>query len=196
MHWVIEQKFDLLLIAGDLLDFGEGRTEVSEWIMSIGRPLAIASGNHDCMGSGSDWLYDLRGAGRLIDQVGTLNGLPVCALPWQYEQGDWIDNSAETCKRVSKSAKQWVLLAHHIPPDEYQGEEDRQRALDFESRLSPLIAVTGHLHDQPWVSGGWVNPGQNDSREPNHVWFDLEHRLGALNVFHPNRRFVLRSFDF
>lgn len=141
MRWVIEQKFDLLLIAGDLLDFGEGRTAVSEWIMSIGRSLAIASGNHDCMGSGPDWLYELRGPERVIDEVGTLKGLPICALPWHYDQGDWIDNSAKICRQVSKSAKPWVLLAHHIPPDEYQGEQDRWRALTMKGsqfRIPPL----------------------------------------------------------
>lgn len=190
MRWVIEQKFDLLLIAGDLLDFGEGRTEVSEWIMSIGRPLAIASGNHDCMGSGLDWLYDLRGPERVIDEVGTLNGLPICALPWRYDQGDWIDNSAETCKRVSKSTKPWVLLAHHIPPDEYQGEEDRWRALNFESHLSPAITVTGHVHEIPSLSGGWVNPGRNPFQKPNHAWFDMGRRTGFLNVFHSQGKSV------
>jgi len=195
MDWVSEQSFDLLLLGGDLLDLGEGRNEVSDWIRSIDRPLAIASGNHDVMKEGPDWLYDLRGSGRIIDEVGYLHGYPICALPWQYDGGDWVDNSAHRCHQAARMRKPWVLLAHHIPPDAYQGEEDRKRALYFESQLAPVVAVTGHLHDLPSVSGGWINPGQNIFREPNHVWFDMKRRKGILNAFHPLHRDV-NAFDF
>lgn len=188
MRWISAQSFDLLLIGGDLLDHGDGQHDVSNWIRSINRPVAISSGNHDGMLEGCDWMYDLRGPGRLIDEVGWLNGLPICALPWRYNDGDWIENSAQRCRRAAKMADIWVLLAHHIPPDDYQGNKDRVRVLDFETQLTPLIAVTGHLHHRPSISGGKVNPGQNDCQEPNHVWFDLRRRKGILNVIHQRSR--------
>ena len=190
MRWISEQSFDLLLLGGDLLDHGEGRIEVSDWIRSIDRPLAIASGNHDVMKGGSDWLHDLRESGRVIDEVGVLNGIPICALPWHYDDGDWIDKSRQRCRQAATMGRPWALIAHHIPPDAYQGAEDRARVLDFESFLTPLIAVTGHLHDRPWVSGGWVNPGQSDFRIPNHVWFDFRRRKGILKAFHSRRHFI------
>lgn len=191
MRWVIEQRFDILLIAGDLLDHGEGQKQVSDWIDSIDRPLAIASGNHDVMKEGPDWLYDMRGSDRIIDEVGFLRGLPVCVLPWHYDSGDWIDNSSQRCRQVAKMAKPWVLMAHHVPPDEYQGPEDRTRALEFESGLSPRIAVTGHFHSMPSISGGWVNPGQCNFQQPNHAWFDFDSGRGILNTFHSSGRHVL-----
>jgi len=115
MDWVSEQSFDLLLLGGDLLDHGEGRIDVSDWIRAIDRPVAIASGNHDVMKEGPDWLYDLRGPGRVIDEIGCLQGFPICALPWQYDDGDWIDKSAHRCRQAARMRKPWVLLAHHIP---------------------------------------------------------------------------------
>ncbi|CAN5831774.1 hypothetical protein BH09VER1_BH09VER1_47560 [soil metagenome] len=174
---------DLILLAGDLLNAGNGREEVSDWVRGLPCPVAISSGNHDFMKEGIDWLYDLRGPERLIDQAGILAGVPVCALPWQYPDGDWLEQAeVDYYCLVSTARARMIVLSHYIPPTDYQGPENVERVEDFQSAISGSLTFHGHDHRGWRTAGGIICAGQCNGPVPNHAFLNWENREGELRL--------------
>lgn len=188
MKWILEAsaQADLLLLAGDLLAEGQGREEVAWWLRKIICPLAIASGNHDVMYGGPHWLHALRSPNRLIDQADTIVGIPVAALPWENENGDWHQNSLALCHSAASCQRPWIMLAHSVTPS----GPTREAAL-FEDSITARLCWTGHTHIAA-CSGGWLNCGQTDFKVPNHAWIDWKTGICAVNVYHQGEMIPLK----
>ena len=180
MKWIMEasHRADLLLLAGDLLDHGQGREEVSWWLRAMACPFALATGNHDVMFGGPYWLHGLRSPTRLIDEAGPIAGIPVAALPWECENGDWHENATQMCKTAASGRRPWIMLAHSVTPT----GPTREAAL-FEDSVSARLCYTGHSH-RAGCFAGWVNCGQTGFDIPNHMWIDWETGLCTLCVRH------------
>lgn len=166
MAWISSacRQADLLLLGGDLLHEGMGRELVTGWLHRIPCPLVVASGNHDLMLAGSYWLHDLRAPTRIIDGRGQVSGVPICALPWECEDGDWNTRAASRCAATAKMGRPWILVTHALPVSQYE-------AADFDSEITARLALTGHTHQAAW-HGPWINCGYSRSSVPNHAWID------------------------
>ncbi len=206
--WVAQEadKYDLVIIAGDLLDIG-GHLDLDSQItvvvkylrmISAKTRLLVCSGNHD--GDVKDehqeyvarWLQRVRATGLVVDggrvELGDLR-LSVCP---------WWDGPAthEAMLRFVRAEsvglpKSW-LWVHHAPPDgfgvSWTGKEHAGDAslVDIIHELAPDFVFSGHIHNSPFRRGGawasrigktWVfNPGKQLGAPPAHIVLDLDRR--------------------
>lgn len=155
---------DLLLLAGDLLHEGIGQDRVERWLGQLPCPLVVASGNHDIMLAGPYWLHALRAPTRIIDDRGEVGGVPICALPWEFENGDWLEQATAEAIAAIQRGRPWILVTHSIPLSLANVE-------GFESEVTARLALTGHTH-QIAYRGPWINCGHSNSSIPNHAKID------------------------
>lgn len=186
--WLIKEspRFDLVCIAGDLLDvspcrpIGDQLEMVPAYLRKVMVPLAICSGNHDCLAGGgarlehAAWLQELRGPGVWVDgDQFELGGFGFRCIPWMSQE------------LVAGVEEIWVV---HSPPDQTRTGIVRGGA-DFgdfalgelcRSGLGPRLALSGHVHDpQAWharVGRTWsLNPGyQERGNVPRHIEVELD----------------------
>lgn len=163
-QWVKQtaSSYDLLVIAGDLLDAGSAiplyqqAAVATDWLLSLPVPTVVCSGNHDVSTSAStstqnpattcEWLRPLRGVGPIIgidgdritrDQL-SLGVFGWASDPYRTDPADLLITHAPpsgcACAVTSEA------------PGRDLGDLDIQAAL---SAKPPQLVLAGHIHD-PW----------------------------------------------
>jgi hypothetical protein len=172
-RWLIEQvpNFDLVCIAGDLLDIFkyETRMEQARQVRTHIReladivPVAICSANHDNAGrlvshdraSVYEWFIELRTHPNIITDGSTqkLENLVVTTIPChcsKEEKSIWLDRGF-TIRR--QTGIPWIVL-HHVPPKNGSGVSgEESEATELLVPYRPDYFVSGHDHAFPYVSG-------------------------------------------
>jgi Icc-related predicted phosphoesterase len=206
--WVAQQaeQYDLVIIAGDLLDIG-GHLDldsqiavVVKYLRAISQKtrLLVCSGNHDGDEKNeaqeyiARWLQRVRAAGLVVDGHGVeLGGIRLSVCPW------WDGPSTrEAMQRFLReehagSPKTW-LWVHHAPPDgvgvSWTGKVHAGDAflVSIIKELGPDFVFSGHIHNSPFRTGGawaarigktWVfNPGKQLGVPPAYIALDLGKR--------------------
>jgi hypothetical protein len=204
-RWLIDEapNFDLVCIAGDLLDMfkSETQTEQAREITRVIReladivPVAVCSGNHDNVGrlvshdraSVYKWFLDLGEHRNVITDGSTrkLESLIVTTIPYhcsKEEKSIWLDRGS-TIRR--QTGMPWIVL-HHVPPENglrVSGEE--LEASELLAAYQPDYFVSEHDHAFPYESGQTWNqrlgnvrllvPGQLlGAAFPSHIRLDTE----------------------
>jgi len=196
-------NFDLVCIAGDLLDMfrSETRIEQSGEIARLIRkladlvPVAICSGNHDNAGrivshdraSVYEWFIELGTHRNVITDGSTrkLENLIVTTVPYhrsRQEKSIWLDRGS-TIRR--QTGMPWIIL-HHVPAKSGTGVSGEElEASELLAAYRPDYFVSGHNHAFPYESGqswnqklGQVSllvPGQLlEAPIPNYITLDSE----------------------
>src|SRR5271166_6323831 len=169
-HWLSEQaaNFDLICIAGDLLDMFKGAPrmeqarEVSRWIRELSKVtwVAVCSGNHDNAGRQIladrapvyDWLVSLGREPKIITDGATqvVNDLIVTTVPYhcsKEQKSVWLDRGY-TIRR--QRGGPWLVL-HHIPPIAYpRSTKEEGEAAELMIQYRPDYFVSGHSHQFPY----------------------------------------------
>jgi Calcineurin-like phosphoesterase len=172
-RWLIEEapNFDLVCIAGDLLDMFKSETQTEQAREStrvIRRladivPVAVCSGNHDNVGrsvshdraSVYEWLLDLGEHRNVITDGATrkLENLIVTTIPYhcsKEEKSLWLDRG---CTIRRQTGMPWIVL-HHVPPKTGSGvSREESEAADLLATYRPDYFVSGHDHAFPYESG-------------------------------------------
>jgi Icc-related predicted phosphoesterase len=206
--WVVQQaeRYDLVIIAGDLLDLG-GHLDLDSQItivvkylrtISAKTRLLVCSGNHDGDEKNeaqefiARWLQRVRAAGLVVDGGGTdLPGLRASVCPWW--DGPATRETMQQFLRTERAAAPagW-LWVHHAPPDgvgvSWTGKAHAGDAflVGLINELGPDFVFSGHIHNSPFRSGGaWAsrigrtwsfNAGQQMGVPPAFIELDLGQR--------------------
>jgi predicted MPP superfamily phosphohydrolase len=175
-RWLIEEapNFDLVCIAGDLLDMfkSETQTEQAREITRVIReladivPVALCSGNHDNAGrlvshdraSVHEWFIVLGAHPKIITDGSTrkLENLILTTIPYhcsKEQKSIWLDRGS-TIRR--QTGMPWIVL-HHVPPKTGSGvSREELEASELLAAYQPDYFVSGHDHAFPYESGqGW-----------------------------------------
>ncbi len=206
--WLVQQAehYELVIIAGDLLDLGghldldSQITVVVKYLRAISQKtrLLVCSGNHDGDEKNeaqefiARWLRRVRAAGLVVDGGAVeVGGLRLSVCPW------WDGPSTREAMQKFLRAEQghspatW-LWVHHAPPDgvgvSWTGKEHAGDAflVGIIQELRPDFVFSGHIHNSPFREGGawasrigqtWVfNPGRQHGAPPAYIALDLEQR--------------------
>ena len=203
--WVAQQAehYDLVIIAGDLLDIG-GHLDLDSQItvvvkylrvISAKTRLLVCSGNHDGDEKNeaqeyiARWLQRVRSAGLVVDGGAVeLGGLRLSVCPWW--DGPATREEMQRFLRAEHAAapKSW-LWVHHAPPDgvgvSWTGKVHAGDAflVALINELGPDYVFSGHIHASPFRNGGawaarigktWVfNPGRQQGAPPAYIELDL-----------------------
>lgn len=206
--WVGEnlENFDLLVLAGDLLDLGSAvdldvqEVVVEKYLRRFARQrvLLSSSGNHDIHETLNDgeraasWMESLRSQNLKSDYESYQNGntlFTVC--PWW----DGPDTRAKTEQRLladsAKPKQTWIWLHHNPPlgtPVAWTGKQDAGDpvALEWIQRYQPDFVFSGHIHNAPfYAAGSWhtrigksvvFNAGKQPGGVPTRIILDLTSR--------------------
>ena len=165
-RWLIEQtpNFDLVCIAGDLLDMfnPETRMQQARQVRTLIReladlvPVAVCSGNHDNAGrlvshdraSVYDWFIELGTHPNIITDGSTrkLENLIVTTISYhcsRQEKSIWLDRGS-TIRR--QTGTPWIVL-HHVPPKNGPGASGEEpEASELLAAYRPDYFVSGHNH--------------------------------------------------
>jgi calcineurin-like phosphoesterase family protein len=204
-RWLIDQApdFDLVCIAGDLLDMFKPETrieqarEIARLVRELAHivPVAVCSGNHDNAGrlvshdraSVYGWFIDLGTHRNIITDGSTrkLGNLIVTTVPYhcsRQEKSIWLDRGSTIRKQTGMP---WIAL-HHVPAKSGSGATgEESEAAEVFAAYKPDYFVSGHDHAFPYTSGRSWNqklgkvtslvPGQLLSAPfPNHIKLDTE----------------------
>lgn len=206
--WVLEQaeRYDLVIIAGDLLDMG-GHLDLDSQItivvkylrtISAKTRLLVCSGNHDgdekneAQEFVARWLQRVRAAGLVVDGGSTeLEGLRLSVCPW-WDGPTTREAMQKFLRTEHTTAPESWLWVHHAPPNglgvSWTGKEHAGDAflVDIIRELSPDFVFSGHIHNSPFRTGGawaarlgktWVfNPGKQLGVPPAFIELDLAKR--------------------
>jgi hypothetical protein len=172
-RWLIEQApdFDLVCIAGDLLDMFKSETQIEQarQVRTLIReladiiPVAICSGNHDNAGrlisydraSVYEWFTDLGTHRNIITDGSTrkLENLIVTTVPYhcsRQEKSIWLDRGS-TIRR--QTGMPWIVL-HHVPAKNGSGVSgEESEASELLVTYRPDYFVSGHDHAFPYTNG-------------------------------------------
>ena len=199
--WVVEQaeRYDLVIIAGDLLDIG-GHLDLDSQItvvvkylrvISAKTRLLVCSGNHDGDEKNETqeyiarWLQRVRAAGLVVDGGGTAIGdLRMSVCPW-WDGPATRESMQQFLRQEHAAAPKCWLWVHHAPPNgvgvSWTGKEHAGDAflVSIINELSPDFVFSGHIHNSPFRSGGawasrigrtWVfNPGRQMGAPPAYI---------------------------
>src|SRR5580704_821284 len=165
-RWLIEQapSFDLICIAGDLLDMfaSETRMEQARETTRLVReladlvPVALCSGNHDHAGrlvshdraAVYGWLIELGTRPNIITDGSTrkLENLIVTTIPYhcsRQEKSIWLDRGFTIRKQTGMP---WIVL-HHVPARTGSGVSGEElEAPELLATYRPDYFVSGHDH--------------------------------------------------
>jgi predicted phosphodiesterase len=204
-RWLIEQApdFDLICIAGDLLDMfaSETRTEQARETTRLVRELAnivsvaVCSGNHDNAGrllshdraAVYGWLIELGTHRNIITDGSTrkLENLIPTTVPYhcsRQEKSIWLDRGSTIRRQTSMP---WIVL-HHVPAKTGSGVSgEESEAAELLATYQPDYFISGHDHAFPYTTvQSWKQklgkvtllvPGQLLSAPfPNHIKLGTE----------------------
>lgn len=165
-----ENKYDLLAVAGDLVDYGTSPAECVEFFMGYKGPLALVHGNHDThliniyrntdwkAVKGKDFKWVHENCWKLSDEhVSFLENLPthLCfeADGWQY----MIQHQYNSSYGIIESFDQF---------DRYWDEHSESKGYRGRRRM-----FFGHSHRQTmsilYGDREWINPGSISYRRPD-----------------------------
>lgn len=188
--WIrrVAVNYDLVCIAGDLLDAGRPDTmadqikEVSAAIARISTRVAICSGNHDLVGDdpSASWQRDLR-----CHEI-SCDGESFKAGKWSFRCVPWLSPLP-----AAADGDIWIV---HAPPEstttsQVEGGDFDHGDFEFselcKSGCGPSIALCGHVHHPiSWHANVGrtlvFNPGESpDPYTPAHIVIDLEQRIAT-----------------
>lgn len=203
--WLADQasKYDLVIIAGDLLDIA-GHLDLDSQITVVGKylrtisercRLLVCSGNHDGDEKNAAeeyvarWLQRVRAAGLVVDGAGTdVGGWRVSVCPW-WDGPATRQGVREFLQREAAAVTGGWLWVHHAPPHgvpvSWTGREDAgDRFLnELIAEFRPAVVLSGHIHNSPFrAGGGWVarlgetwvfNAGRQLGAPPTYIELDL-----------------------
>lgn len=171
-------RFDVVVIAGDLLDIGsivplEAQGIVSrkylEQISARG-PLLVCSGNHDLMEDGggrrgATWLRELRTSNLFTDGASLrMDGLFFSILPWWDDKASRDETEALLGRhRDERGDDRWIWVTHAPPARSSTAWTGRKDGGDAATRtwiekLRPEMVLTGHIHYAPFhADGSWID---------------------------------------
>jgi Icc-related predicted phosphoesterase len=211
--WVGEhlENFDLLVLAGDLLDLGSAvdldvqEVVVEKYLRKFARQrmLLSSSGNHDIQETAADgeraatWMESLRSPTLKPDYESYQSGEVLFTIcPWW----DGPDTRARTEQRLMADAVKpkhtWIWLHHNPPlgtPVAWTGKEDGGDpvALEWIRLYQPDFVFSGHIHNAPfYAAGSWhtrigksvvFNAGKQPGGEPTRIILDLAARRAEWN---------------
>jgi Icc-related predicted phosphoesterase len=211
--WVGEhlENFDLLVLAGDLLDLGSAvdldvqEVVVEKYLRKFAsrRMLLTASGNHDLEEAAGDceraagWMVSLRSANLKPDYESyQKDDVLFTVCPW-WEGPDARARAEQRLAADAAKRKQtWIWLHHNPPlgtPVAWTGREDAGDpvALEWIQRYQPDFVFSGHIHNAPfYAAGGWhtrigrsvvFNAGKQPGGEPTRIILDLAKRRAEWN---------------
>ncbi|HEX2860368.1 MAG TPA: metallophosphoesterase [Lacunisphaera sp.] len=203
--WVLLQapRYDLVVIAGDLLDLGghldldSQITVVAKYLRTIGTKtrLLVCSGNHDGDEKNASqeyiarWLQRVRSSGVTVD--GSSVDLGECRLsvcPWWDGPTSRVEMQQFLRREKPAPSRTW-LWVHHAPPDgvgvSWTGHKHAGDTFLVSTiqELGPDYVFSGHIHNSPFRSGGawasrvgrtWTfNAGQQLGVPPAFIELDL-----------------------
>jgi len=199
--WVLSvgDRFDLVVVAGDLLDIGsivplEAQiVVVRKYLDRIAAkgPLLVSSGNHDVIleqnpgEKTAEWLKEEVPTGAHSDGDGIDHGdLYFSILPWW--EGPQKRQEIEDQLRAQQQAaagKRWIWI-YHPPPKEtataWDGRADHgdQEVIRWIRQYQPWLVLGGHIHNAPFVrDGSWVDLVDS-------TWiFNSGRQLGSVPTF-------------
>jgi len=207
--WVVAQaaRYDLVIIAGDLLDIAghldldSQITVITKYLRAIGAKtrLVVSSGNHDGdEKNGANefvarWLHRVRAEGLVVDGAGTDVGrLRVSVCPWWDGPATRESMQAFLRQEAERAPGTW-LWVHHAPPDllgvSWTGRVHAGDAFLGATirELRPAFVFSGHIHNSPFRAGGawasrvghtWVfNAGRQLGVPPACIELDLDQNL-------------------
>ena len=206
--WVGTQleNFDLLVMAGDLLDMGSAvDLDVQELVVekylrrfASRRTLLSSSGNHDINDTRPNgeraalWMESLKSSSLKPDYDYLVSDdVLITVCPWW----DGPDTREQTEQRIiadaAKPKATWIWLHHNPPlgtPVAWTGKEDGGDAvvLEWIRKYQPDFVFSGHIHNAPfYAAGSWhcrigksliFNPGKQLGGEPTRIVLDLKSR--------------------
>jgi predicted phosphodiesterase len=155
-RWLLDHQteFDLICIAGDLLDMFSS-VPLADQIEIVtlrlhaaaeGTFVAVSSGNHDAVPPASDptwsWFKSLSSPNILSDgQSRQFGDLLVTALPWQVSERS-AREILNRAKRESTTIAKWLLLAQNACSSDDESTELRKLIIEF----APNYVLSGHHH--------------------------------------------------
>ncbi len=198
------KEFDVLVIAGDLLDLG-GHADldtqsvvVSKYLQRLGSalPVAVCSGNHDLDAQNksgertAEWLVHVNLPQVSVDlQSLTVKGCHFSVCSWWDGPVSREEVAGFLANEALKAVRPW-LWVYHAPPDgakttwtgkDYVGDTYLR---DFILQHQPDFVLSGHIHNSPFRREGrwidrigktWVfNPGRQPSATPSAIVIDLD----------------------
>lgn len=211
--WVGEhlEKFDLLVLAGDLLDLASAvdldvqEVVVEKYLRKFAsrRLLLTASGNHDIEevpGGGeraARWMESLRSTNLKPDHESyQQDGVLFTVCPWWEGPEARAKTEQRLAADAASSKKTWIWL-HHNPPRgtgvAWTGREDGGDpvALEWIQNYQPDFVFSGHIHNAPfYAAGAWhsrignsliFNAGKQPGGVPTRIILDLENRRAEWN---------------
>jgi Icc-related predicted phosphoesterase len=180
--WLLRtvEGYDLLIIAGDLLDMG-GFAGIDAQIVVVLKymsrlqdqiPLLVCSGNHDCDDKNpagefiATWLRKAQGEQVWVDgQSAPLDGDLYTVFPWwdgPSSRQD-VEQQLEQERALARVRKRWLWL-YHAPPDEsplsWTGSRNYGDAFlrGYIEHHKPDFVFGGHIHNAPFAKGGsWID---------------------------------------
>jgi uncharacterized protein len=195
------EEADLILLAGDLTDFGgelDARSLLAPLAHFFGKLVAVP-GNCDKRGA-RDLFVELgiSADGRLVEKPGALvigsggGNLHTRMTPYERRDDDLLEAllSGFAEARAKADAGEPLIALTHAPP-KGSGADLRRKAsvgsrglAEALARIKPILWVCGHIHESPCVAdvGGTLvlNPGP--LCEGNYAWARVEagaHRAEA-----------------
>jgi len=172
----VADRFDLLIIPGDLLDI-VSVVDLDTQILVVKKylrelpakvPVLVSSGNHDGdirNAAGeivADWLQDAADFGCYVDGGSyEQEGILFTICPW-WDGDITREEVDEMLKRDSKkSHEKWVWIYHAPPAGSHLAWDGRHEFGDiflpeWIEKYQPDLVLTGHIHQAPFVKeGAW-----------------------------------------
>jgi Icc-related predicted phosphoesterase len=178
--WLVKAapRFDLVIIAGDLLD-GNSMVTTSAQMVTVlkylerlrdSAPLLVCSGNHDLNHAYSTgeryarWIQYARGPQTHVDgDTVTIGDIAFTIFPW------WDGDLAKAAigRQLSGAGagagdRQWWWIYHAPPPHSpvswsgfrHYGDE---ALAGWIGQYRPAVVFSGHVHEAPFATpGGWI----------------------------------------
>ncbi|NIT13407.1 MAG: phosphohydrolase [Candidatus Dadabacteria bacterium] len=199
--WVLKESdnFDLVIIAGDLLDAGSIAnpkaqiTVVTKYLSKLNEitNIIVCSGNHDLDARNSSgekyarWVLKANDLGIPADGNGiSLNGSMFSILPWWDGPELLYEIENLLARDAGANNDNWIWI-YHTPSNnsrtswdgkKYNGDENLNKWI---RRYKPKMVISGHCHLSPFKNDGswidqiestWVfNPGMQIGPFPAHI---------------------------